>query len=155
MGNGLRFTSEAAMPQPMRDLLAAQRERDGTAPIVIVIDARTPTMNVWQRMHWSKRQKLGREIATLIALACPRRPAVPLAKCRIVIERFSTSAPDIDGLVGGLKPVLDALQPLSKRHPYGLGFIADDSPTCIIDFKALHVKGSQKRTRITITPEPT
>ncbi|PXV60679.1 hypothetical protein SAMN04487785_102407 [Dyella jiangningensis] len=152
MGNGLRFTSEAALPSRMRDLLAAQRERDGTAPIVIVIEARTPTMNVWQRLHWSQRQKLGREFATLIALACQRRPATPLAKCTITIERYSPKNPDRDGRYGGVKPVLDALQPLSKRHPYGLGFIEDDNDDCVTDLKVLHVKSSLKRTRITITP---
>ena len=152
MTNGLRFKSEADLPPAMRERLAAQRDRDGTAPIVIVIEARTPTLNTWQRMHWTKRQELGREFATLIALACPRRPAAPLVTCRIVIERFSTQNPDRDGRYGGVKPVLDALQPLSKRHPYGLGFIADDNDDCVLDLKVLHVKSSLKRTRITITP---
>jgi len=150
---GLRYSSEAALPASMRARLAAQR---GDVPpagkIVIDIATRAPLQNEWQRMHWTVRRKVCRLWAELIFTAYPHVPAAPIAKCRITIERFSTQKPDRDGLYGGLKPILDALQPASKRHPYGLGFIVDDNDDCVIDLKPIHVKGRDPRTRITIEP---
>lgn len=123
--------------------------------IEIEIPMRTPTLNEWQRMHWGQRKRIGKEIATHIHLACVlrgvRRPHRPIARCRIEIERESTREPDFDGMVGGLKPLLDALQPASKRHPYGLGFIADDGPRCVVGFDAKHIAGKGARTIIRIT----
>lgn len=116
---------------------------------VIDIPDRTPTLNEWQRMHWSKRSRAGKVIASHIWSAC-RPPRTPLSRCRITVERTSTQAPDIDNLYGGLKPLLDALQPVSKRHPHGLGFIANDSPVCIAEMAVRHVPGRARRTVVTI-----
>lgn len=122
------------------------------APIVFDVPMRSPLLNEWQRMHWARRRQVCRVWARQLFVAHPRIPATPLARCRITIERFSTQEPDRDGLHGGLKPVLDALQPPSKRHPYGLGFIAEDNSTCVVELKPIHVKSREKRTRITIEP---
>lgn len=126
--------------------MSAQAVIDATIPM------RTPTLNVWQRMHFRQRKKLGQEMAWAIIGAGVVKPAAPLPRCRILVERTSPQEPDVDGLYGGLKPLLDALQPRSDRHPYGLGLIADDSRKCIVQLDVQHVAGRMKRTRIRIEP---
>lgn len=117
--------------------------------IDVTIPLRTPTLNEWQRMHWARRKRVGQEIAWAILAEHPQRRD-PMKRCTVHVERTSTQAPDHDGLIGGLKPLLDALQPASKRHPYGLGLIADDGPKCITVLSAMHVAGKSNRTRIVI-----
>lgn len=57
----------------------------------------------------------------------------PAKRARVRVERRSIGTPDYDGFVGGLKELLDILQPfVEKRRPYGLGFIANDAPDCLI-----------------------
>lgn len=123
--------------------------------IEITIDMRTPLLNEWQRMHWARRRRIGQDIALWILARLPRaqHPERPIKRCRIEVERESTQEPDRDGLIGGLKPLLDALQPRSKRHPHGMGIIADDSPKCVTDLQARHVAGKGRRTVIRIHPE--
>jgi len=121
-------------------------------PIVFDIDERAPLQNEWQRMHWAKRRKVCRQWAQLLFTAHPKLPRQPIARCVITIERYSTQKPDRDGRYGGVKPILDALQPASKRHPYGLGFIVDDNDECVTDLKVNHIQSREKRTRITIEP---
>lgn len=123
--------------------------------IEITIDVRTPLLNEWQRMHWARRRRLAKDIAWRVKLRLPigQHPDRPLKRCSIEIERESTQAPDIDGMVGGLKPLLDALQPHSRRHPHGLGIIADDSPKCVTGLSVRHVAGKGQRTTIRIHPE--
>lgn len=117
--------------------------------IDVTIPLRTPTLNEWQRMHFGKRKRVGKDIAW--AIRAELRPSgEPMKRCRITIERTSTQAPDHDGLIGGLKPLLDALQPASKRHPYGLGLIEDDGPGCVVELRAIHVAGKATKTRILI-----
>jgi hypothetical protein len=121
--------------------------------IHVEIPMRTPTMNEWQRMHWARRGRIGRAMATEIWVALGGKlPAKPLKRCRIRVERISTREPDPDSLVAGLKPLLDALQPRSKRHPYGLGIIADDTRECIGSPEITHVAGKASKTRIWIEP---
>ena len=160
----LRFASLAEMPPAMRAkaLVALEKGRLGSAvpiqaaeahpeaAIVIDLPLRTPLTNQWMRMHFRSRMRYCRAIAVQIAIHASRRPAEPLQRCRVVVERFSTQEPDRDGLFGSLKAVLDALQPQSRTHPYGLGFIADDSSSCITELLPKHVPGREKRTRITI-----
>jgi len=118
--------------------------------IVFDVPARSPLQNTWQRMHWADRRKVCRQWAHMLFIAHPKAPRQPIARCVITIERFSTQKPDRDGRYGGVKPILDALQPMSRRHPYGLGFIADDNDDCITDLKVNHIQSREKRTRITI-----
>lgn len=162
----LRFASLAEMPPAMRAkaLAALEKGRAGasapatarglgaSASIVIDLPLRTPLTNQWMRMHFRTRMRYCRAVAVQIAIHASHRPAEPLQRCRVIVERFSTQEPDRDGLFGSLKAVLDALQPQSKTHPYGLGFIADDSSSCIAELLPKHVPGREKRTRITIEP---
>lgn len=121
-------------------------------PIVFEIAERAPLQNEWQRMHWAKRRKVCRLWAQLLFAAHPKLPRTPILRCVITIDRYSTQKPDRDGRYGGVKPILDALQPISTRHPYGLGFIVDDNDDCIADLKVNHIQSREKRTRITIEP---
>lgn len=117
--------------------------------IDITIPIRTPTLGVWQRMHWGRRRQIGRDIAWALLAAYPHR-GDPIRKCRIRIERTSTQEPDKDGLYGGVKPLLDALQPASKRHPYGIGLIYEDNAKHLLDLQVVHVPGKASKTRILI-----
>lgn len=121
-------------------------------PIEFVIPLRTPLLNVWQRMHWAQRRLTGQQIAWAIRAQVGPGPRVPIERCTVTVERQSTRAPDADGLYGGLKPLLDALQPCSKRHPYGLGLILDDGPRCLLVLHAWHVQGPLVQTRVVIAP---
>lgn len=100
--------------------------------IVIQLTSVTPLLNTVQRTHWAKRSKQRRALAWEVRVAAKGSiPAEPFARARVTVERRSIGTPDFDGVVGGMKALLDVLQPVSKRHPTGLGFIANDSPGCI------------------------
>ncbi len=123
--------------------------------IRFVIDETLPTINTLLRMHWRKRGVLLSKIqyAVYVALAqsnqLPQGRA-PMARCRIRIRRFSRNEPDVDALKATAKLLLDVLQPLSKRHPKGLGLIADDSSACIAELHVEHVPKHMARTEVEI-----
>lgn len=92
----------------------------------------TPTLNRSLRQHWRERLRGTREMAWHVRAALGRRgaPPAPFERARVMIERRTAGTqPDHDGLVGGIKGLLDCLLPFhEKRRPYGLGFVRDDSP---------------------------
>lgn len=116
---------------------------------------RTPLMNQWQRMHWAKQRRLAREYGWLIRAHLPRTqwPERPIKRYRIVIARESTREPDPGAIWAGAKALVDALQPPSKRHPYGTGILLDDSTAHCIDYDEQHIPGKGERTIVTIYPE--
>jgi hypothetical protein len=121
--------------------------------IRIAIPETLPTPNVLLRLHWSKRGRIQRRVATMIGgalLQAGWRPGAPLAAVEVRIRRYSAKQPDPDALPGTAKLILDALQPASKRHPYGLGVIADDSAKCVKALHVEHVGKRQARTEIEI-----
>ena len=93
--------------------------------IRLEIPKRTPTANFWSHKHWSRYRKVRKEWNMLIWVAASQakvygRPS--LKKCRLEIERHSPKVmwiKDYDNLVGGCKPVIDALTEN--------GLISDDS----------------------------
>ena len=99
----------------------------------------TPLLNVWQRMHWQKRRRVAKGFAWMVREALGPITVEPMQKCKVTIERHSAGTPDTDGLYGGLKPLLDAFVVCTKRNPYGLGLIRDDSPDCM-ELEAIAVK---------------
>lgn len=123
--------------------------------IRLVVPRLTPLLNVTSRQHWSARSRARREWAWDLRAALGRqpRPAVPFARARVVIERRSIRTPDRDGLYGGAKGVVDCLLPQSKRHPTGLGFVADDTPAVMdLEVRAVRVATLlEQKTIITIT----
>ena len=125
--------------------------------IELAIPEPTPLLNAWQRLHWAQRRKVAAHWALLVLAALgPQRPAAPLERVRIEVVRHSPRAPDLDGLYGGLKPLLDALVPRSPRHPHGLGVIADDGPAHLVELvaRAAPARRGQGWTRVTITALP-
>lgn len=117
------------------------------------IPVRVPTLNVLMRMHFRKRHRLLNQLAWHVVAAAGKAPPRPFQKARVVIERESTQEPDPDGLKASVKSLLDVLQPVSKRHPLGLGFIKDDSADCI-DLEVRHIQGKGARTRVMIVELP-
>lgn len=123
------------------------------ALIELTIPEATPLLNTWQRMHWAQRRKTCHRWALLILAALgPQRPVVPLQRVRVEVTRHSAGSPDLDGLYGGLKPVLDALVRPSKRNPHGLGVIEDDSQLHLAELVARSARAfrGQGYTRIVI-----
>jgi hypothetical protein len=89
----------------------------------------TPLLNRTMDQHWSKRLRRNRATAWEVKVALGAlRLAEPLQRARVTIERRSISVPDYDGMVGGLKSVIDSLLPVSRLHPCGLGLVVDDGP---------------------------
>lgn len=66
------------------------------------------------------------DLAWLVVKAIGPRPASPIGKCRVTIERYGMHAPDDDNLHGSVKGLVDILCLQSKTHPRGLGIITDD-----------------------------
>lgn len=117
----------------------------------------SPLLNQLRKMHPKAYMALRRELARVVfgtlARNGIRRPAMPLARCHVEIVRGNCGPlPDWDGLYGGLKPLLDTFVPACRRHPDGLGLIADDSPKCITSLHAYPQKTprGQQWTRVFI-----
>lgn len=113
-----------------------------------------------ERRHWSVRRNFTNNLARMVwatLFNSPHRAALryaPMRRCRIRVDRCSAGRPDPDAIKGCAKPLLDVLQPRSKRHPYGLGVIADDSDAVIehLDVRPVSTKRGAYATRIVITP---
>jgi hypothetical protein len=127
-----------------------------TAILSVSIPITTPTPNELIRMHWRVRQRLQRKVADALGWALKEagwRPGVPLARAAVRLARFSPMEPDPDALPGTAKLVLDALQPPSRRHPYGLGVIAEDTNAAVVP-SVVHVGRRLQRTDVEIEALP-
>lgn len=104
----------------------------GDGVIKFTLSKPTPRLNPYLRLHWSKRKKLqlaiANEIAVLVPYAARRQP---IEHAIVTITRYSVGEPDYDGLVGGMKPLIDCL--------HRLGIIVNDDP------KHLTLKASSVR----------
>lgn len=70
--------------------------------------------------HWRARHGEAKKWQRQVFLAIlGKAPKGPIKKCKLKLTRFSSVAPDFDGLVYSFKPVIDALRKL--------GIIEDDS----------------------------
>ena len=124
----------------------------------------TPTNNEVIRLqrygHADRKKALAWEIRIQLL---GKLPAAPFARARITIERRSLGDPDEDNLWGGLKWLLDVLQPptirkrkkpgvaapLSVLHKFGLGIIAEDNKACLTT-KVLPVRVGRRKDQKTI-----
>lgn len=92
----------------------------------------TPKLNRSLRQHWSRRRRETLTLAWQVRVALGRAapPPEPYARALVTIERRTAGQqPDPDGLIGGVKGLLDTLLPFdAERRAYGLGLIRDDSP---------------------------
>ena len=90
-----------------------------------------PSLNVQLRTHWAVRQRKQASMmqAVLVAIGGPRyRLSEPIPRARVQVQRYSSGTLDPDNLAASCKGLLDVLCRASTTHPYGLGFIEDDSP---------------------------
>lgn len=110
--------------------------------VAVKIPVRLPTVNEMLRMHWRKRITVRKALGWALHVCIPpaRRPPAPLTKVTIRIERHGAGTPDPDGLRTCAKHVLDVLQPFSRKHPNGLGIIADDTSAVVGDPEVVSVK---------------
>ena len=78
-----------------------------------------PSLNVTLRKHWKAQRRVGKHWDDIVAQALiGKMPPAPLAQARITIVRHFWASMDYDGVVGSMKPVVDAL--------VSAGVIADD-----------------------------
>lgn len=115
----------------------------------------TPTGNEWLRTHYRKKRRVLNSIAAQLEAQIPNASGIPFASAKVEIIRRTSKEPDPDGLYGSAKPILDAMQVKSKRHPYGAHIIMDDSSDCI-ELKTSWEKASPKHgsVLVVVTPRP-
>lgn len=112
--------------------------------ITIEIPLPTPSLNKLQRMHFHARKRLRDSYERIFrARTTSLTRALPSQFRRVKIVRYGPRQLDHDNLVGGCKPVLDAL----KRA----GLIWDDSPAFLaVDYRQLKAAPKQARTVVSI-----
>lgn len=67
-------------------------------------------LNVFLRMHFHRRNKINKEIYSMVNLACTgKKPISPLDKYHLAIERHSSQTLDWDNCVASYKGVVDGL----------------------------------------------
>ena len=93
----------------------------------------TPSLNETKRMHFRKYAKLRSSIAWDVSiLTMGKRPAVPFERAIVRVVRHGGKLLDADNAIGGIKCLLDVLQPFhASVRPNGMGIIANDSPGCL------------------------
>lgn len=122
--------------------------------VSFTLDGLLPLLNRQLRTHWAKRRLEQRDLAwrVVAALGASHRPAAPISPARVYIERHCTILPDVDGLYGSAKQLVDVLCMQSRTHPVGLGIIEDDAPQyCRLYVEAVKVRHrNEQQTRVLI-----
>lgn len=138
---------------------------------VLAFELHKPTITLNQLLalkrkgDWAVKEhkkRLAWEINLALAGKLPRQP---FNRAALRVARHSLGAPDYDGMVGGLKTLIDCLLPQgepyyrkgSRRpifpHPFGLGIVADDSER-VLTIQAVAIRvasAAEQKTIITIT----
>ena len=95
-------------------------------------------------MHFHQKRELKDQIIRefLAAGVLPSAARAPMAFAEVTVWRHSTREPDVDGLYGSLKQMLDVIQPagdlrkvggkLQHANPGGLGIILNDGPSRLV-----------------------
>lgn len=68
-----------------------------------------PSLNVYSRAHWTRRRHWVETAALHIAKTVGRGEADGLHRLRVTIQQYRRREVDFDNLVGGCKPLIDAL----------------------------------------------
>jgi len=95
--------------------------------------------------HWRKRYddaKRWKQAVQAVVLEDHYVPDEPLKRARILLERHSTSEPDLDNLCASFKPVVDGLTEL--------GVILDDKPSVLVihEFRWRKAKRGEGKIRV-------
>lgn len=118
-----------------------------------------PLLNVQQRKHYRTRGRAKVSTAKqIIALLGPDRPQEPFRRASVHVVRHSVGSPDLDGLYGGFKDILDCLTtPVQQangktRNKYGIGLIVDDNQRSIrLNIEGVRCRRDEQKTVVTIT----
>ena len=82
--------------------------------LCVVLPFATPSQNVYQRMHYHAQNKLKKECMQWVRVTLNRAGRFgvnpPDVRMRVVVQRYSANKVDRGNLVGGCKPLLDALK---------------------------------------------
>lgn len=112
---------------------------------LIVIHRRVPSQNQSQYRHWSHYAKERDAWFLLIRAQLPPRATPPDHPVRIVLRSLRTRLVDYANLVGGAKPIPDAL--------IRLNWLRDDSPRWFhCDYHQSVVPKEQERTELEFIP---
>lgn len=77
--------------------------------LFLSLDQLPESLNKKLRAHWGKKNRENKTWDMIISMNVSKRPKAPLSKAKLIIIRHSHRMLDFDGLVGSLKPVVDAL----------------------------------------------
>jgi hypothetical protein len=115
-----------------------------------------PTLNLLLReTHWERTERRNQLAWWVVARMGRQRPQTPLRRAHVRVERHTCQTLDRDNLAGSVKALWDVLQPMSKRHPAGLGVILNDSPDCLLiqDVQAVRVHRRTDQKTVVIIEE--
>lgn len=88
----------------------------------------TPSQNVYQRWHWAQKKRFRDQCQMHLEVQCrlsPHGRPPRNVKMHVCVTRHSAGVLDYGNLVGGCKPVLDAL--------VRVGLLVDDSPKWVTE----------------------
>lgn len=107
----------------------------------IIVYAATPTPNTWVRAHWSKYQTIKKEWLNRIYEATIEnygrgKFGPPVKNASLTVTRKGLKILDYDNLIGGFKPLIDALTKL--------GYLEDDTNDVIETLSAKQERVSSR-----------
>jgi hypothetical protein len=114
-----------------------------------------PTLNLLLRENrWDRAERRNQLAWSVLAAMGRQRPQTPLQRAHVRVERHTCQTLDRDNLAGSVKSLWDVLQPMSKRHPAGLGVILNDSPDCLTeDIQTVRVHRRTEQKTVVIIEE--
>jgi Holliday junction resolvase RusA-like endonuclease len=145
------FQESVPKPNDSKTYGALLRVRNGGQVILEFEIEGLPKMTNTLRKHWAVIQKERAKWKRLVAQAClnekdcAARIRKPLTQAQVTITRFSSTAPDYDGLVSAGKAILDGL--------VEAGVIVDDNVSVIGQPKYLWEKAKPKMGKVRVRVE--
>jgi hypothetical protein len=105
------------------------------------------TTNANVRLHWRKKHRESRALKSRVASMAiiAGRPASPLKKAKLTLERHSSCEPDFDGLVSSFKFIIDGL--------VDCGVLFGDKTSVIGRPEYIWVRASPKKGKIVVIVE--
>ena len=117
--------------------------------IELVISKKIESRNFYDSKHWSAKHKDRKEFERQVAMALlekytykERQKAQKRVRRQVTVHSQRSRLLDYTNLIGGIKPLEDAL--------VALGLLVDDMPKWCEDLKATQKNGKPYFTRITI-----